>query len=373
MFVNFMNHINNINFMKRSLFLTACLFFFTLFAIAQSSESIKFTDATTLTLIGKAKQTPFPYHRLDTVQYKGLSKGENQQARCSAGLALVFRTNSSRIDLAVRYKYHPVRYNMTQIASAGFDLYIKKDGKWMYANSTVPGENKETFTLISHMDKEDKECLLYLPLYSELESLQVGVDQAAHLVSMPNPFSHKIAVFGSSFTQGICANRPGMTYPAQLSRNMNIHICNLGFSGNAKMQPYFASYLADVKVDAFVFDVFSNPDDKMIRERLIPFIKKIREKQPETPLIFVQTIYRESTNFNLANRDREKKKKAAAEEMMKEAQEKFTNVYFVHGLELTGTDHETSTDGTHPSDMGYYRWANNLGGALKGIFAQHPL
>jgi len=358
--------------MKKILLVTYLLFSI-IVVTAQSSTDLKFTDANTLTLIGKAKETPFIYHRLDTVQYRGLSNSENQQARCPAGLALVFRTNSSRIDLAVRYKYHPVRYNMTQIASAGFDLYIKKDGKWMYANSAVPGENKEIFTLMSHMDTESKECMLYLPIYSELESLKIGIDQNAHLAAIPNPFPHKLAVFGSSFTQGICANRPGMTYPAQLSRQMNVHICNLGFSGNAKMQPYFASYLADVKADAFIFDVFSNPDDKMIRERLIPFITKIREKQPETPLIFVQTIYRESTNFNLAIRDREEKKKEAAEEMMKEAQKKFKNIYFIHGLELTGTDHETSTDGTHPSDMGYNRWATHLGEALKDIFSQHPL
>ena len=42
--------------------------------------------------------------------------------------------------------------------------------------------------------------------------------------------------------------------------------------------------------DAMVFDAFSNPGAEMIAERLIPFIARIRESLPDTPLIFVQTI-----------------------------------------------------------------------------------
>ena len=80
-------------------------------------------------------------------------------------------------------------------------------------------------------------------------------------------------------------------------------------SGNCKLQPYFADYLGDVKdADAMVFDAFSNPDAKMIEERLIPFIERIRAKLPSTPLIFVQTIYRESGNFDLRSRKIEEDK-----------------------------------------------------------------
>lgn len=64
---------------------------------------MRFVDATTLNLIGKAQPTSQPYHRIDTVAYKGFTKSENQQVRCGAGLALVFKTNSSRIDLLPEY------------------------------------------------------------------------------------------------------------------------------------------------------------------------------------------------------------------------------------------------------------------------------
>ena len=52
------------------------------------------TEASDLTMIGKILPTPNPYHRVDTVKYKGFTKSENTQVRCSAGLAVVFATDS---------------------------------------------------------------------------------------------------------------------------------------------------------------------------------------------------------------------------------------------------------------------------------------
>ncbi len=343
--------------MKKMILLAAVLL-----TAAVAGAQVRFVDATQLTLIGKALPTSHPYHRIDTTLYKGFTPTENQQVRCSAGLALVFKTNSSRLDM--RPVYSSFVYGGTstpRVASEGFDLYIRKDGEWLYAASQAAGRRGRTFTLIQEMDTTQKECLLYLPNYSELLSLQIGVDSAATITPMENPFRHKIVIFGSSFTHGVSTSRAGMSYPMQIERNTGLYFCSIACSGNCKLQPYFADYLADVKdADAMVFDGFSNPGAEMIRERLIPFIARIREKLPATPLIFVQTIYRESGNFNLGSRAREEAKRAAAREMMARAMEQFDNVYFIDARDLTGTDHVTSADGTHPSDLGYWRWAQNL-------------
>lgn len=326
------------------------------------SAQVRFVDATELTLIGKALPTSHPYHRIDTAAYKGFTATENQQVRCSAGLALVFRTNSTRLDLQPVYTSFVYGGTSTpRVASEGFDLYIRQNGEWVYAASQAAGKRGKSFTLIKEMDSSPKECLLYLPNYSELLSLRVGVDEGAELTPLENPFRHKIVIFGSSFTHGVSTSRAGMSYPMQIERNTGLYFCSIACSGNCKLQPYFADYLREVKdADAMVFDAFSNPDAKMIRERLIPFIARIREKLPSTPLIFVQTIYRESSNFNLGSRSREEAKQAAAREMMKQAMAQFDHVYFIDKANLTGTDHVTSADGTHPSDLGYWRWAQNL-------------
>ena len=351
--------------MKRFFLLTVALL-----TVWAAAAQMRFVDATELNLIGKALPTPHPYHRIDTVAYKGFTKGENQQVRCSAGLALVFKTNSTRIDLEPQYtSFVYAGASTPRVASEGFDLYIRKDGEWLYAASRAPKKRGEAYTMISRMDSSEKECLLYLPNYSELTSLRVGVDEWATITPMENPFRHKIVIFGSSFTHGVSTSRAGMSYPMQIGRNTGLYFCSIACSGNCKLQPYFADYLGDVKdADAMVFDAFSNPDAKMIEERLIPFIERIRAKLPSTPLIFVQTIYRESGNFDLRSRKIEEDKRDMARRQMAEAMKRFDNVYFVDKADLTGTDHVTSADGTHPSDLGYWRWAQNLQPELLKVF-----
>ena len=204
-----------------------------------------------------------------------------------------------------------------------------------------------------------KECMLYLPIYSEEYSVKIGVQEGAVLESIESPFRHRIGIFGSSYTQGISTSRPGMSYPMQLMRMTGLQLLSLGCSGNCKMQPYFADVLCDADVDAFIFDCFSNPDAKMIEERLFPFIEKIQAAHPGKPLIFQQTIYRESRNFSLSAADKESKKQAMAEKLMKEAVKKYKDVYFIQ-TNATNEIHSTSVDGIHPSDYGYTLWAESI-------------
>jgi lysophospholipase L1-like esterase len=112
-------------------------------------------------------------------------------------------------------------------------------------------------------------------------------------------------------------------------------------------------------VDAFVFDCFSNPDAKMIEERLFPFIEKIQAAHPGKPLIFQQTIYREGRNFSQSTEAKESAKQAMAEKLMKEAVKKYDDVYFIQ-TNATDQMHSTSVDGIHPSDYGYTLWAESI-------------
>ena len=72
---------------------------FGLISFIGSAQDVKyvFKEASELNLIGKLLPTPNPYHRVDTVKYKGFTENENSQVRCSAGIAVLFKTNSSTI------------------------------------------------------------------------------------------------------------------------------------------------------------------------------------------------------------------------------------------------------------------------------------
>ena len=350
--------------MKRfiSLFLAMTI---TVIAIAQTPKDVKyvFTEASDLNLIGKIHEdTPNPYHRVDTVKYKGFTKAENRQVRCPAGLAVLFKTNSTTISVKTDFGWENSTTATMPISYRGYDLYIKKDGKWIYAESgaTDPGhKSEENRVMIKNMDNKDKECMLYLPIYSEVYSVQIGVQEGSYIKPLESPFKHRIGIFGSSYTHGISTSRAGMSYPMQFMRSTGLQILSLGCSGNCKMQPYFADVLCDAKVDALIFDSFSNPDAKMIEERLFPFIEKIQTAHPDIPLIFQQTIYREQRNFDLDCEARERAKQETAARLMAEACKKYKNVYFIQTNASTRS-HETSVDGVHPDNYGYTLWARSI-------------
>lgn len=344
-----------------SLVLMACCMIFTSVQAA-SKVSYVFTEAKDLTMVGRLfDNNPNPYHRVDTVRFKGFTSGENLQVRQSSGIACAFKTNSTTISVKTVYGTpgHPTNTNGQ--AARGYDLYIKKDGKWLLAASNVNGDRSldKNLVMIDGMDKSEKECLLYFPLFSEVNSVQIGVEKGADIQSVKNPFRHRVAIFGSSYTHGSSTSRAGMTYPAQFSRNTGIQLLSLGCSGNCKLQDYFCDVLCAVDAEAFIFDSFSNPSAPMIKERLFPFIEKLQKSHPGKPLIFQQTIRRESRNFCLYKDKFEQEKMDMAEKLMKEAVKKYKDVYFIHP-NATAPTHEASVDGVHPDNYGYTLWENSI-------------
>lgn len=344
---------------------------------AQTPKDVEFvfTEASELNLIGKIhKDTPNPYHRVDTIRYKGFTKAENDQVRVSAGLAVLFKTNSTIISIKCEHKWSRTMSSTMLLASRGYDLYIKDGDHWLWAAAVAAkGDTaSQDLTLIKDMNAEVKECLLYLPIYSELNSVKIGVEKGATLESLESPFRYRVGIFGSSYTHGISTSRAGMSYPMQLMRRTGIQLLSLGCSGNCKMQSYFGDVLCDANVDALVFDVFSNPDAEMIQDRLFPFIEQIQKAHPDIPLIFQQTIYREKRNFCLSTDKSERDKQDVAEKLMKEACKKYKNVYFIQ-TNATDRLHETSVDGTHPGDYGYTLWAESIEKPLLKILKKYGI
>ncbi len=347
--------------------------------LTPKDATYSYTEASALGLVGKMfTDTPKAYMRIDTTRYKGMTKGEQYQAICSPGLAVTFSTNSSSISIKTVWSRLYNSRNTMGISYRGYDLYIKdKKGQWLWAASGTTNNQKleEEFVLIKNMPQGVKECLLYLPIYTPVESCKIGVTVGSYISPLPNQFRSKILFHGSSFTHGISTSRPGMSYPMQFERATGMEVLAFGMSGNSKLQPYFADVIADVEADAYVFDTFSNPGWQMIKERLIPFIDRIIEAHPGKPLIFQQTIYRESRNFNLVNDASEQAKQDMAstlfDTILKDP--KYADVYFIQTNADSSGRHEYSVDGTHPDDHGYYMWFKSIEKPILSILAKYGI
>lgn len=336
-------------------------------------DGFRYTEASDLTLVGKLfPDTPNPYHRVDTMKYKGFTKAENRQVRESSGISVAFRTNSAAIKVRTVFGEKENPSNTMGISAGGYDLYILQDGNWLWAGSGPRNGQFNEVTVVGNLDGEMHECLLYLPTFSEERSVRVGVADGAVLEAIPNPFRYRIGIFGSSFTHGVSTSRSGMTYPAQFTRDTGIQLLSLGCSGNCKMQPYFADALADAPVDGFIFDSFSNPTVEQIRERLFPFIERMTAAHPGKPLIFQRTIYRENRNFNTKSAREEEERIQFADSLMAIACARYPDVYYIHP-DATSPEHDTSVDGIHPGDYGYALWARSIEGPVLAILRKYGM
>ena len=335
-----------------------------LVVISAAAADIKWTrvEASDLNLCGKAFDTPNPYHRIDTCVYKGFTKHENEQCRVSTGLTVFFKTDAERIGVAMEFGNY---VNTGAYRSyRGVDLYIRKDGKWLWAGQTSFGADHKNWDrvadVVKHMAPGEKECMLYLPLYTELKSCKICVPEGSKIETMESPFRHKIVFHGSSFTHGVSCTRAGMSYPMQFMRRTGLQVIPMGFSGNCKMQPYFADVMEDIDADAFVFDPFSNPNIKMIRERLEGFVDRMAKAHPDKPLIFQRTIYWEAENFDTGRQKEFQGRRALTDSLMPILCKRYKNVYYIKPDAALHNGESSTADGVHPNDNGYSLWEASI-------------
>ncbi|WP_205511603.1 SGNH/GDSL hydrolase family protein [Longitalea arenae] len=348
---------------KRKFFLAAVVLL--MMQLAWSQDSILYVDAATLLMTGKAKTTDSIYQRIDTIDRKGMPPAVIGLAKQSAGIAVLFETNSTAIRAKWSLPKEVYMHNMTPIAHSGLDLYCLKDGKWQFVGVARTGKGiHQDQLIVRNMDSTMKQFMLYLPLYNGVGSLQIGVQRNAIIQPPAHPAVNKakrIVVYGSSVVQGASASRPGMAYPAILQRRTGYDVINLGFSGSAKMEPALAAYLATVQADCYILDCIPNPSPQQIKERSYPFIKYLREHQPDIPIIIVETVFRQNGYWDQqvgqTVKDQNNEIRKTYERLLKEG---YKNIYYLETDKLIGNDHEATVDGIHLTDLGFTRIADAL-------------
>jgi hypothetical protein len=249
---------------------------------------------------------------------------------------------------------------MTPDGHSGLDLYCLKDGKWQYVSigRVYPGVNQDQ-TIVQNMDGSKKQFMLYLPLYNGVTQLQIGIQKTATINKPVQPgidTAKRIVVYGSSVVQGAAASRAGMAYPAMLQRRTGYNCINLGFSGSAKMEIELAKYLATVPADCYVLDCIPNPTPGQITERSYNFIKYLHDHQPATPIVLVETIFRQNglwdQQVGATVRKQNEEIRKTYERLKKEG---VKNLYYLESDKLIGNDHEATIDGIHLTDLGFTR------------------
>jgi lysophospholipase L1-like esterase len=340
------------------------------------SDELRYFNVFSFLITGKYHQEknfnrlPAKYEKIVRPPVWSLSKN-------SSGISIHFTTNSPVIAAKWKLMKYPRSGNMTSIATSGLDLYCLVDGKWEYVNSGIPSGLDNEKILISDMDTSYKEFLLNLPLYDGVENIEIGIN-ANFSISAPKKFFYKInkpiVFYGTSITQGASASRPGMAYPSIISRRLSAETINLGFSGNGKFESSIGQALCEIDASLFVIDCTPNSGPDVIKNNTVKLLQQIRKCKPNTPILLVESIRREYSYFKksdestfgsrkyiLAQNDELKKSFNKAKSMG------IGNLYYLESDGLIGYDHEGTVDGTHLTDLGFYRIADKIETKIIGI------
>ena len=277
----------------------------------------------------------------------------------TTGGRIRFRTNAKKIGITATYKYLEKMPHMTLLASSGFVLLEgqeKEDFQRGCLNPTLNDENG--FHASCRLSGEMKNYMLYFPLYNDVESLSIQLDEDA-VVEKGNIYRDvkPILYYGSSITEGGCASRPDTCYPALISKWNNIDFINLGFSGNCLGEIEMAEYLAQQECSLFVCDYDHNaPNVEHLEKSHYRLYEIFRSKQKDTPILFL-------TKPDVRSYDWYKQFRNVVYRTYRKAKAQGdNNVYFIDGKSYYGEAdcNICAVDGCHSNDLGFYKMAKKI-------------
>ncbi len=281
-------------------------------------------------------------------------------AQSPSGGRIRFRTDSLTLAVVAQNPDTSTMHHMTTVGQSGLDLYV--DG--CYIASAWP--NKEAKIRADWrlgMEKKMRDVAIYLPLYKGISVSEVILADDAK-IEAPSPFAvpKPVVYYGSSITQGGCAENPGLSFQSIVSRRLNVDHVNLGFSGNGLGEPAVAQALAEIDASVYVLDYWANPSVEVYRDTLPGLVEILRAKHPKTPVLLTGPFYfsKERVDGGLAKKQDEKRK--VARDFVKACSKKGDkNIYYVDGSEMLSSEQvEGLVDGVHGNSLGFYFCANGL-------------
>lgn len=346
---------------------------------ADALPGFKYVDATELQIINKAwDNTTEPYTRLTQQYMDSCREDQRWLYNHSSGIAIRFATNSKRIAAQYNLKNNFHMQHMAMTGIKGTDLYFLNEerGVWEYVNTARPQEKNykadsiQSKLYVEHLDGEMHEYMLYLPLYDGVNWVQIGVDSTAQIIKpqVENPRRMgKIIIYGTSIQQGGCASRVGMVSSAMIQRDYNLECVNIATSGQARMDLYIAEAMASIE-DAICFVV--DPVPNCTKDRLdtitYDFIKILRTRRPEVPIIMVEGIMYPYTRHSSFYADYLPQKNASFRRGYEQHfAENPQGLYYMTHEGQTGPEMEGTVDGVHLTDYGFRAYADLLEIVLK--------
>lgn len=351
-----------------------------LFAADEPEKPWRYVDAQDLRVINKGwNTTERDYSRIPAYLKDSVRADLWERQQCSAGIAVRFATNSSRIGIRYQLFFNTHMIHMADTGLKGTDLYIwEGDSVWRHVNTNRPyladKENKICeATYVSNLDTTRMtEYMVYFPLYDGVNKVEVKIDDTADINSGDRKLidaDTKIVAYGTSILQGGCASRTGMAATNIMSRELNCEIVNLGFSGEGKMDQCLARAMAQIEdVDMYVLDPVPNCTEMMCDTLTYDFVNILRKARPDVPIVMVEgPIYPYARYDSFFGKYLPAKNEAYRRNYERLKAENPDNLYYVTTDGLDGVEDDGTVDGIHLTDLGFRHYADKLTPILSEI------
>lgn len=258
-----------------------------------------------------AHEPPFSLHGL--VHEEGYCRVEHAMlpqlrppvaclARQTAGGRIRFSTDATEISVEIGLSDNALKTHMTPLNMAGGEVYqgVGRHHRRVAhlrpkAVGDVPFEKLDGYALSKRIHQvialsgQIETVTLYLPTFTGVEFVRIGLPRdTAPRPAQGYTIDSPILFYGSSITQGACAGRPSLIYPAQVARVLDADYWDLGFAGNALGEIELARYIANMKMSLFVMDYDHNaPDAQHLAATHEAFFQTVRDVQPTLPILMV--------------------------------------------------------------------------------------
>jgi hypothetical protein len=303
----------------------------------------------------------------------------------SSGLHIDFYSNAPEIIIKYTVSASISQWNMPAIACSGVDMYATDSHgvtDWCACPSNFNFGKNRGDTILFHYKgldyhnnhKEGSQYQLFLPLLNEVTSLSIGVPDSSLFKFAPLSSEKPIVVYGTSIAQGIAASRPAMSWSNQVARKLDSPIVNLGFSGNALMEPAIFDLMSEVKSQLYIIDCMPNmyPSHDSIYARTINGVAKLRAKS-NTPILLVEN---DGYMYGTTNRAIENECTVTNVELRraydKLIADSVKGLYYLSKEEI-GITPDAQVDGWHPSDLGMTEYANAYVNKINDILGRNVL
>ncbi|MBQ4287204.1 MAG: SGNH/GDSL hydrolase family protein [Bacteroidales bacterium] len=298
---------------------------------------------------------------------------------CSSGLFVDFFTNAEDIVIRYNVKNGKNADNIPKFAKSGIDIYrIDKDGVQHWVNlfghynfgKTNEDQIVWTFNKLSPSDaKNGDEYRIYLPMYSEVENLEIGVPEGKVFRFAPNRNERPIVVYGTSIAMGASPSRNGMAWTNILQRRFDTPVINLAFSGNGRLEDEVFSLLSEIDARVYILDCMPNMAGYLdsVVVRTVRGVKMLRAKN-DAPIILADDMWYNYTNLHRMPQLYAKQKEAY-ETLISMG---FKDIYYVTAEDF-GFETDDYGDGSHPNDLGMKKYADAYEKILRDVLDIHPM